>query len=501
MSEEVRAIASVTVLMSTFNAERFLREALQSVLAQTYADFELLIVDGCSTDRTRDILERFAALDQRVRLVLTDVCGKSEKLNLGLQEASHGWIARLDADDLMVPCRLERQIAFMEANPHIVFAGSEYDAIDPDGRRLRTSWTGPHSVSELENMTARGEPISVNHPTAFYCKRTVLEAGGYDPRAEPLEDKELFNRLILQGKKGLIQPESLLAYRFHAGAITAQRAFDVVRMPIVGETRPWQVVFFAVGLPGLLVALLVHLTIKDPPRRGLKRAADGSVEEVTFAAVLAFMKEHWRTFLLHFGGFSFSAMIFFALLAWAPAYYMRVFELSPTEVGNWLGVILLFVSTSGVFASGWLTDYFVGKGQKDGAIKTVVIASWAIAIPVLLFPQVGSFGLSIALATVTFFFSPFPMVTAAAALQVLSPNQMRAQLSALFLLVTNLLGMGVGTTIVALVTDYGFGSDLAVGHSLGWVCFGSAILAGLTLQACRGAFLKSLAAVADDGEA
>ncbi|MEL7028391.1 MAG: MFS transporter, partial [Pseudomonadota bacterium] len=169
---------------------------------------------------------------------------------------------------------------------------------------------------------------------------------------------------------------------------------------------------------------------------------------------------------------------------------------TPPEVGNWLGVILLIVSTSGVFASGWLTDRFSNAGHKDGSLRAMVFGSVAVAIPVLLFPQVDSFGVSIALAAVAFFFGPFPMVTSAASLQILSPNQMRAQISALFLLVTNLLGMGVGTTVVALVTDYGFGSDEAVGRSLGIVCFISALAAAALLQACRRPYLESLRKVA-----
>ncbi|MEL7030028.1 MAG: MFS transporter, partial [Pseudomonadota bacterium] len=119
-----------------------------------------------------------------------------------------------------------------------------------------------------------------------------------------------------------------LAFLIGGQVIALVSQMDVVSLPMLGEIRPWQLVFFVVGLPGLAVALLVYLTIEDPPRKGLRRAADGSVEEVKFTAVLAFIREHWRTFFFHFAGFSFSATIFFALLSWAPAYYMRVHELT-----------------------------------------------------------------------------------------------------------------------------------------------------------------------------
>ena len=106
-----------------------------------------------------------------------------------------------------------------------------------------------------------------------------------------------------------------------------------MHVPGVGELRPWQVTFFIVGLPGVLVALLILLTVRDPQRKGLRHDASGRVQKPTAGEVFRFLGRHRGTFCCHYLGFSFHAMILFCLLGWTPAFYMRKFGMSPVEAG------------------------------------------------------------------------------------------------------------------------------------------------------------------------
>src|SRR5688500_16211811 len=120
----------VSVILPAFNAERFVASAVRSVLAQTHGDFELLAIDDGSTDRTREILEMLAEEDGRVRVLSHANYGMGRSLNEALEEAKHDWVARMDADDVMVPNRLERQLAFLAENPKLVVASSQVHYID-----------------------------------------------------------------------------------------------------------------------------------------------------------------------------------------------------------------------------------------------------------------------------------------------------------------------------------------------------------------------------------
>ncbi|MGW1680233.1 spinster family MFS transporter [Saccharopolyspora sp. NPDC002376] len=248
--------------------------------------------------------------------------------------------------------------------------------------------------------------------------------------------------------------------------INLLKSVDTVALPLVGEVRAWQLTFLIVGLPGLLLALLVFLTVRDPGRRGLKHNADGGVQKVTLRNVFAFLWSHRKTFAMHYLGFSLYALVLLGMMAWTPAFYMRAFGLSPTETGYLLGVVVLVANGSGVLFGGYLIDLLAKRGYSDAAMRTGVIGAVGMTVPVIAFTQVGNLWASLVLLAVAMFFASFPMPASTAAMQVLSPNQMRAQVSAMFLLISNLIGLALGTTLVALVTDRVFGDEKMVGSSL-----------------------------------
>ncbi|MFJ8949512.1 spinster family MFS transporter [Streptomyces sp. NPDC102381] len=255
---------------------------------------------------------------------------------------------------------------------------------------------------------------------------------------------------------------------------------DRLSLPLVGDVHAWQLTFFIIGLPGLLVALVFLLTVRDPVRRGLARDSAGAVRKVAMRDVFTFLRSHARTFFCHYAGFSCYAMVLLGLMAWVPAFYMRAFGLSATEVGYVLGGVVLLANGSGVLFGGWLVDRLTKLGHPDGAMRAGVVGAIGMLVPVIVFPHVRPLWLSLALLAVTMFFASFPMPASTAAMQVLSPNQMRAQVSAVFLLISNLSAVGLGTTLVALVTDELLGSAGRIGTSLSLV-YGVASVGSIVL--------------------
>lgn len=283
-----------------------------------------------------------------------------------------------------------------------------------------------------------------------------------------------------------------MAFLIGGYVINLLKSVDSVVVPWVGAMRPWQVTFFIVGLPGLLVALLIVLTVRDPQRLGLRRAADGQAQKPSIRDTFRFLGRHRRTFFCHYLGFSFYAMVLFALLSWTPAFYMRRFGMSPVEAGYMLGVVVLVANTAGVFCGGWLMDGLAKRGYRDAPLRAGVIGAVGMALPAVAFTQVDSLWLSVGLLLPAMFFASFPMPTSTAAMQILPPNQIRAQVSALFLLISNLIGLGVGTTAVALLTDRLFGNPGAVGQSLSLLIAGATVLCVLLLAAGCASYRQSL---------
>ncbi|WP_034586830.1 MFS transporter [Acinetobacter sp. ANC 7454] len=257
-----------------------------------------------------------------------------------------------------------------------------------------------------------------------------------------------------------------LAFLIGGYVIGLLKDVSFLTLPVIGEIKTWQLTFMIVGLPGVLLALLMILTVREPERKGLKMDANGVAVKASFKNSIGFIKTHKKTFFCHFIGFSFYTMMLYSLLGWAPAYYMRNFGLDASQVGYILGIIILVANTAGALFCGWLIDFFSKRGYSDAAIRAGAIGCAALIIPSVLFTQVDNMQLSFALIFVAMFFSTFPIPASAAATQMLTPNQLRSQVSAKFLLISNLIALGVGTTAVALITDKYYENTLMVGNSI-----------------------------------
>lgn len=209
-------VPTVSVLLPVYNAERYLRDSVQSVLDQTFRDFELIAVNDGSTDRSLEILESFARDDSRIRIVSRSNTGIVGALNDGLRECAGALIARMDADDISLPQRFAQQVKYLQEHADCVLVGSRVLLIDPDGAPIRP-W-----VDQLDHETIDRAHLDrewpVVHPAVMMRREAVERVGGYRQRYATLEDLDLFLRLAEVGKLANL-PEILLHYRQHFSSI------------------------------------------------------------------------------------------------------------------------------------------------------------------------------------------------------------------------------------------------------------------------------------------
>lgn len=211
----------ISVVLPAYNAQRYLDEALSSVLAQTFDDFECLVVDDGSTDRTATLIARHAGTDGRVRPLRTAHVGVVEALNAGLREARGDLVARMDADDVCEPHRYERQVAFLQENSECVAVGSWVRLIDPYGLELNEVRPATeHEQIDAHLLEANGWAIF--HPTVMMRREAVSQAGGYRSQYQWSEDIDLFLRLAEIGRLANL-PEALLRYRQHMSSVNRTR--------------------------------------------------------------------------------------------------------------------------------------------------------------------------------------------------------------------------------------------------------------------------------------
>jgi len=210
---------SVSVMMPVYNAQPYLAEAVESILGQTFADFEFLIVDDGSTDRSGAMLERYAARDQRIQLTSRPNTGYTVALNELLDLADGELVARMDADDVALPQRLARQVDYLRTHPDIVCVGTAVHFIDSAGRLLRDAHPGmDHEALEERALAGR---CPLNHPSVMMRRAAVVAVGGYRARFEPSEDHDLFLRLGEVGRLANL-PEVLTKYRQHPQSASEQ---------------------------------------------------------------------------------------------------------------------------------------------------------------------------------------------------------------------------------------------------------------------------------------
>lgn len=235
-------------------------------------------------------------------------------------------------------------------------------------------------------------------------------------------------------------------------------------IPGVGTMRPWQMTFAFVGLGGL-ATLLPMAFVREPLRRGLAQPAEGAPSG-GLARLLHFLSENRRMFAAHFIGFSISSMLGFGTVAWVPTFFIRVHHFAAQDIGYLYGAMLAVLGGAGVLAGGQIAERMQARGVSDACFVLPMISmpvSATLLIGAMLAPTTQA---ALALLAVSTFLSSFPVSPIIAALQAVAPNQLRGQLVALYYFIANVLGVASGPTVVALLTDYLYRDEAAVGLSL-----------------------------------
>ncbi len=286
-----------------------------------------------------------------------------------------------------------------------------------------------------------------------------------------------------------------LAFLLGGMVVGLAEAKGLWNVPLVGATRPWQVIFFIVGLPGVLLAILMY-TVREPVRRGLKmsRAADGTMQQVQvpFIETWTYILANWKTFVCHTIGFALLSFSSYGASAWVPTMFVRNHGWTASKAGIVYGLIVGIFSTLGVATGGWWADRLSARGQRDATMWVGFIVAVVWFPTGILYPLVSNGTLSALLLIPSAFLASAPFGVAPAAIQQIMPNEMRGQASAVYLFVINLIGLGIGPTAVAMTTDYGFHDDNAVNYSLAIVCTIAHVIAGILLWVGRKPFCESL---------
>lgn len=214
----------VSVLMPTYNAERYLGEAIDSILAQTLSAFECLVVDDGSTDGTLDLVRAYQRRDRRIRFLACPRAGIATALNAGLAATPYPFLARMDADDRTSPDRLAQQVAYLLSHPECVAVGGQAVLIDPEGLPI-CPFTVPLEHAEIDGAHLAGVGGRLLHGAATFRTEALRSVGGWRATYEPAEDFDLSLRLAEVGVLANL-PAPTLEYRMHprgAGYARAQQ--------------------------------------------------------------------------------------------------------------------------------------------------------------------------------------------------------------------------------------------------------------------------------------
>jgi len=276
--EGFMTVPAVSVVMTVYNGEPWVGEAVDSILAQTFEDFELVVVDDGSTDGTPDTLRRRAG--PRLHVIRQRQTGQTPALNVALRQARGPLIARMDADDVALPERLARQVAFFATNPSVGLLGTGSHEISPEGKILSTD------VPPVDDRAIRRELIRRNpfvHSAVMFRRAALDAAGPYDEGFVVAQDYDLWLRMSRVTTLANL-PEPLVLRRRAPGQLSSRRDTTRIRDEVVAKLRalqrgtypPWCAMYLgkplcALVFPPALRRALRHVVRPDPSASGVRR--------------------------------------------------------------------------------------------------------------------------------------------------------------------------------------------------------------------------------------
>ncbi len=212
----------VSVIMPVYNSEKYLDKALESILSQSFKDYELIIIDDGSNDGTNEIISRIK--DKRTKVITNKKnLGVAKSLNIGLKRAKGEYTARCDSDDINDKDRFKIQVNFLDKNKDYVLVGSSFEIIDEKGRKIGETML-PETDEEIKRKILIRNPIL--HPSVIYRRKVALKVGGYREFLNGVEDYDLFFRLLRSGKLHNLR-EKLVKRRWHKNVVTRKSHIKV----------------------------------------------------------------------------------------------------------------------------------------------------------------------------------------------------------------------------------------------------------------------------------
>ena len=265
------------------------------------------------------------------------------------------------------------------------------------------------------------------------------------------------------------------------GFLIAQLAdLGPITLPLLGLVKPWQMAFIAVAIPSFLLLGLMA-TVREPPRQDVQSQRQVGGASASSSEIIKFIRENWGVLGPIFIGFSILTSVQFGIGAWIPSFFIRVHGYTAGEIGITYGILVTTLGTLGTVSGGFLCDWLRARGYADANLRTAIIAAVPTIPLIALFPLISDPKTALLLIAPLCFLGAMPFGAGTAAIPMISPNRMRAQLVAIYLLVANLIGPGMGPFLIAMCTDYVFGDPKMVGVSISLVCtvlmvIGTAIL-------------------------
>ncbi|WP_338425183.1 spinster family MFS transporter [Sphingopyxis kveilinensis] len=275
--------------------------------------------------------------------------------------------------------------------------------------------------------------------------------------------------------------------------VQAVLAAPMVNLPLIGPVDAWRTIFLWVAAPGLLICLLL-LTIREPLRRGVEQASSQGTAAPGFIAHLRAQRAALGAL---FAGMSLIGLVMYGVIAWVPTFFARTYGMDVSQAGLWFGIIMATGGAAGLVMGGTLADRMFARGVLDAHLRVMrlsILLGGPSLLAAALMPSATLAFLLLALA--------FPMLTmhgvGTVALQFITPNQYRARVTALYFFVVNLIGLGFGPLLMALLTDHLFGDDGALRYSIALVTAAALPLAALILTMGFSAFARDLARMAKE---
>ena len=235
----------------------------------------------------------------------------------------------------------------------------------------------------------------------------------------------------------------------------------LTEVPVLGLLSPWQLTFMIVGMPGLLLAL-VMLTVTEPARR----QSTAETTNISLADAFKWFAVRWRFFIVFWLALTCLVFHSYSFSAWTPSFFIRTFNWTAVEVSRYYGVAVLIFGPTGILFGGLLATRLLKRGNNLINVQMVRMAFILLLVPAGLATLVDNAWLALFLIALIKFISGLPLGVAVAAFHEITPNALRAQATALYMFTINLIGLGLGPTSVALITDYVFHDAAQLRYSM-----------------------------------